>query len=125
MEFKSQICTTKEQSEKLLTLGLKKETADMSYYILDDGLFLMVGIAPAFREIIKGGKVVRKQNLEIIPAWSLHGLMEIAYNGDILGCVALNFHERNIGAYYEQVIKVIEYLIRVKEFNKDYLEERK
>ena len=29
MEFKSQICTTKEQSERLLALGLKKETADM------------------------------------------------------------------------------------------------
>lgn len=29
MEFNSQICTTKEQSERLLALGLKKETADM------------------------------------------------------------------------------------------------
>lgn len=28
MEFNSQICTTKEQSERLLALGLKKETAD-------------------------------------------------------------------------------------------------
>lgn len=29
MEFNSQICTTREQSERLLALGLKKETADM------------------------------------------------------------------------------------------------
>lgn len=29
MKFNSQICTTKEQSERLLALGLKKETADM------------------------------------------------------------------------------------------------
>ena len=29
--FNSQICTTKEQSERLLALGLKKETADMVY----------------------------------------------------------------------------------------------
>lgn len=29
MEFKSQICTTREQSERLLSLGLNKETADM------------------------------------------------------------------------------------------------
>ena len=28
--FNSQICTTKEQSERLLSLGLKKETADMT-----------------------------------------------------------------------------------------------
>lgn len=28
MEFNSRVCTTKEQSEKLLSLGLKRETAD-------------------------------------------------------------------------------------------------
>jgi hypothetical protein len=28
MKFNSQICTTKEQSERLLALGLKRETAD-------------------------------------------------------------------------------------------------
>lgn len=32
MEFKSQICTTREQSERLLALGLKPETADMVYH---------------------------------------------------------------------------------------------
>lgn len=32
MEFKSQIATTREQSEKLLALGLKPETADMVYH---------------------------------------------------------------------------------------------
>ena len=29
--FKSQICTDRNQSERLLALGLKKETADMYY----------------------------------------------------------------------------------------------
>lgn len=29
MEFNTQVCTTKEQSERLIALGLKKETADM------------------------------------------------------------------------------------------------
>ena len=32
MEFKSQIATTREQSETLLALGLKPETADMVYH---------------------------------------------------------------------------------------------
>lgn len=32
MEFKSKICTTREQSERLLALGLKPETADMVYH---------------------------------------------------------------------------------------------
>ena len=30
MKFNSQICTTIEQSERLLALGLKKKTADMT-----------------------------------------------------------------------------------------------
>ena len=29
-KFNSQICTTRDQSERLLALGLKKETADMA-----------------------------------------------------------------------------------------------
>lgn len=32
MKFKSKICTTREQSERLLALGLKPETADMVYH---------------------------------------------------------------------------------------------
>lgn len=32
MKFKSQICTTREQSERLLALELKPETADMVYH---------------------------------------------------------------------------------------------
>ena len=31
-KFNSQICTTREQSERLLALGLKKETADIHLY---------------------------------------------------------------------------------------------
>ena len=33
MEFNSQICTTIEQSKRLLELGLKPETADMCYKV--------------------------------------------------------------------------------------------
>lgn len=32
MEFKSQIATTREQSERMLALGIKPETADMVYH---------------------------------------------------------------------------------------------
>lgn len=113
IEFKSQICTTREQSERLLKLGLKKETADCALLPLTDKVTSVL-VKPSTKDI-----------KNTIPAWSLHRLMEIAYTGDILGCVALNFHERNMGVYYEHVIKVIEYLIGIKEFNKDYLEEKK
>lgn len=116
MKFNSAICTSVEESKRLLELGLKKETADCNYPIS------MLDGRPC--ECIRVGNP-SEQNYNAFPAWSLHRLMEIAYNGDILGGVILNFHERNIGTYYEQVIKVIEYLIGVKEFNKDYLEEKK
>lgn len=33
-EFNSQICTTKEQSKRLLELGLKPETADRMYFAM-------------------------------------------------------------------------------------------
>ena len=36
MKFNSQICTTRSQSERLLALGLKAETADMRYIFEGD-----------------------------------------------------------------------------------------
>lgn len=68
MEFNSQICTTREQSERLLSLGLKKETADMlilSYSTEQDI------IALSWSE--SGGWT--KDNA--IPAWSLHRLIAV------------------------------------------------
>ena len=63
--------------------------------------------------------------LTYIPAWSLHRLMEITMKGDKLGCITHNIHQNNVATYYELVISSIEHLIKINEFNKDYLEERK
>ena len=147
MEFKSQICTTKEQSERLIALGLKKETADMVYHYRDSRLEAMRWELRPHPPVLRSNchfnieklNVLKQKNSDgvvmsgeeyfdvlwgkDIPAWSLHRLMEIAYNGDILGCVALNFHERNMTDYYKWVTTVIEYLVRIKEFNPEYLEE--
>ena len=65
MEFKSQICTTREQSEKLLKLGLKKETADMSY------IPIVVNHKVEYRLDCSTPKSID------IPAWSLHRLLEM------------------------------------------------
>lgn len=61
--FKSQIATTTEQSERLIALGLKKETADMVHQ--------SIGITPF--------NVWDKQEIEdnFYPAWSLHRLIEM------------------------------------------------
>lgn len=80
MEFKSQICTTKEQSEKLLAAGLKKETADMMYITsVVDGLgkFLPEEYRYYRLEIGDYHKPIGKGMLHI-PAWSLHRLIEIS-----------------------------------------------
>lgn len=122
-EFNPQIATSREQSKRLLELGLKKETSDMVWekeIALDK-----IAHCPYYTGyyVLKPiGYLEDNWNKEDIPAWSLHRLMEIAYKGDILGCVALNFYERNIDVDYEQVIEVIERLIRTKGFNIDYLE---
>lgn len=116
IEFKSQICTDINQSRKLLELGLKKETADMRlrwlYCHRDEDYYQPIpnDFATSYDDI---------------PAWSLHRLMEIMYNGDMFGFVGLTTHNRNIDTIYELVIANIEGLSRIDKFNQDYLEEKK
>ena len=43
LKFKSQVCTTVEQSKKLLELGLKPDTADCHYILMDENWSLGVG----------------------------------------------------------------------------------
>ena len=114
VKFNSQICTTLEQSERLLDLGLKPETADMSYYILgDDEPVLTMRIAKVYREILKGGKVVEKKYARIIPAWSLHRLMEI---GNIE-----NVGFADMKNAYDTCINMIASHIKFGLLNKEYL----
>lgn len=103
MKFKSQICTTKEQSERLLALGLKKETADMVHQ--------SIGTTPY--------KVWYNQEIkdDFYPAWSLHRLLEMLY-ADIGECTIF------FSNTYDEIIADIENYIRRGTFNKDYLEEK-
>lgn len=103
LKFNSQVCTTKEQSQHLLALGLKSETADM--YIFGNEVY------------------IGKPNVDDIPAWSLHRLIEIRFAGDNMGLGVYNIHNRNFGNCYEILISVIEYLIKIGEFNKEYLKQ--
>ena len=107
-EFKSQVATTKEQSERLLALGLKKETADMYYPIAIEGGELPL-IADSFFGPVMGG----------LPAWSLHRLVEM-YTERYLACSV------NLKIFtYEWLINEIEIHIKEGDFNKDYLEEKR
>lgn len=124
MKFKSQICTSVEQSKRLLELGLKKETADMcitnmssrGIHYTDDW---QIGPIPYCNVIFvwdSAGLPLEKTAWSIIPAWSLHRLLEILYGGDCM----IFFPNP-----YEVIIGEIEKVIKQGYFNKDYLEEKK
>ena len=103
MNFTSQICTTKEQSERLLALGLKKETADMVHQ-------------PSGRSPYNAWA---KSEIEedFFPAWSLHRLI------DLLGVSKMAFNMDIYDSPYEEMLHRIEIFVNAGEFNKEYLEE--
>lgn len=111
MKFNSQICTTKEQSERLLALGLKEDTADMTLQTALDVCYTM-----PFQEAIE---YFENRHLPphptILPAWSLHRLIEIANLPQYWECIS--------GNWYEEVIASIQSKIHIGELNKEYLEE--
>ena len=124
-KFNSQICTTREQSESLLALGLRKETADMMWANCKGNssgttYYLAVG-TPHY-------------NCDI-PAWSLHRLIEMMpkeinrCNNFYLLLVSKEnvFYQtghppfRHHDSLYDNIIDCIEWLIKEGYFNKEYL----
>ena len=104
LEFNSQICTTREQSERLLKLGLKKETADCALLPLTDKVTSVL-VKPSTKDI-----------KNTIPAWSLHRLIEM-----LTLCPYEIYPRDNV---YDDIIYDIEEAIKEGYFNKDYLEKK-
>lgn len=144
MNFTSQICTTKEQSERLLALGLKKETADMHYYHTVDfeGNEVWYSSIIPYENVVMASDFVGETEIRLenhtIPAWSLHRLIEMMPNNIIqddctliLGINADSVYYADNeygevfntfdGNLYECVTKCIEWLIKEGYFNKEYL----
>ncbi len=103
MKFTSQICTTKEQSERLLALGLNTETADMG----------LIGDIP----IVLATTWANADPLFDIPAWSLHRLIEM-YSEHYV-CEHINLKLLT----YDTIIENIRLDILTGTFNKEYLEQ--
>ena len=103
--FKSAICTSREQSERLCALGLKKETADMYYQKLNDKWTPLVGQPFSY-----GGL----RGSYLIPAWSLHRLIEI---------LDTNPYVFYINCGYDTVIDHVEEYIKSGFIDTRYLEE--
>lgn len=80
MNFNTQICTTREQSERLLALGLKKETADCRWVgLVKDARGADI---PERKQVwsvraseSEGAMSCSFMRYSFIPAWSLHRLM--------------------------------------------------
>lgn len=138
MRFNSKICTTIEQSERLLLLGLKKETADCALLPLTDKVTSVL-VKPSTNDI-----------KNTIPAWSLGRLLEmlpspIPISEDLPtfhNCAFLNLSNMSVGYYWEDydgagralvsfygngffaaVVDATEWLIKEGNFPKEYLEE--
>lgn len=136
--FKSQICTDKIQSEHLLALGLKKETADCALLPLTDKVTSVL-IKPSTNDI-----------KNTIPAWSLGRLHEMLPSPIPISKYLPTFHhyayldlskvsvhyywedydgaERALASFcgdgfFAAVVDATEWLIEEGYFPKEYLEE--
>ncbi len=114
--FNSQICTDRVQSERLLALGVKPETADMVHCIKTRN---HLGDEIERHSYYSFGTEVYEcplgyANYERFPAWSLHRLIEIL---DTNPCVFYT----NCG--YDNIIDRIEDYIKEGIIDTRYLEE--
>ena len=118
LKFNSQVCTTKEQSQRLLDLGLKPETADCQYaaLVIDWKGNPISNPKWRFYNHNEGFIVQNFEQMECVPAWSLHRLMEIG------NFVNVGFLE--IEKMYECCIQMLEGQIKGGIINKEYLEEQ-
>ena len=137
-KFNSQICTTKEQSERLLALGLKKETADMHLFRVRHKEYWSQWHPKTDPYSKLGFYAIRQNSVEYIPAWSLHRLMEmmptliyrrerqywldinndgVCYNTNG-GFACVEYIADNL---YDNILYCIEWLIKEGYFNKEYL----
>ncbi len=147
MEFKTQIATTIEQSKKLLELGIKPETADMThhyqesvdYYELKDIAFSKV---IHLRELTNKNPVFGRSGDDLygkdIPAWSLHRLIAmipaslgkytmLAVTSEEVGyfyndiCDGITWDFAREGNTFDCIIECIKWLMKKGKFNKEYL----
>jgi hypothetical protein len=114
------------KSSRKLALGLKKETADM--YItnmswnrldyIDDWQICSISYCDEMSFLESNGVQLEKTAWSIIPAWSLHRLLEL------VGFPTFGLG-KTISKDYDYIISAIEHHINEGIFNHDYLEEEK
>ena len=106
MIFNSQPCTSKEQSNRLIDLGVKIETADMYHYVTSNG----TGISTMDDDFLPHMDT---------PAWSLDRLIELFKDIEMDDSYKVSFFV-NINRY-DEIIALIQSFIHINKFNKEYL----
>lgn len=139
--FNSAVCTSIEQSRKLLSLGLKKETADMYLQsVLNDVWSPFVPIAFPYSN--RPEEIIAKDVVNAIPAWSLHRLLSLLPDYIVVNSSSglnpnfyLNIRDGFVsykdnrgfsygsisGNMYDAITRMISFLIKEGYFNKEYL----
>ena len=100
-QLDSQTCTTKEQSQRLLDLGLKIETADMKGF--------------DYTSVKTSIDCTEYEYHTAYPSWSLHRLICLC---DV---TTMAIPRDKLKDAYERQIFILETLIKTNQFNKDYL----
>jgi hypothetical protein len=131
MKFNSQICTSREQSERLLALGLKKETADCTLFRRSKNAEWEISTGSYIdwvKEILP--LELGYTHEDVIPAWSLGRLLALVNGEDWRAEITLKDERYGIHIgfdtmwyddIFEAVIAWIEEDIKEGYFPKEYL----
>jgi hypothetical protein len=148
--FKSQVATSREQSERLLALGLKKETADMTHHYLNSiDSYELKDIEFSrimhLQELVNKKPVLGRSGDDLyakdIPAWSLHRLIKMMPESIHLDSFANTHYNRTLLPSkiiymkydhtwiwqsdkqndFDKCVDTIEWLIKQGYFPKEYL----
>lgn len=118
LKNKTMVCTSIEQSNRLVELGINPKTADMGWfkaYSLREEIY---------KPYIKGYKLENHQS--DIPAWSIHKLIEIisidvTFKNEF---IIINNNTKMFNSstnVYDNLIDVIEYLIQDNKINTEFI----
>ena len=130
--FNSQICTTREQSERLLALGLKEETADMTIHLKSDGGWYVT--AEPFYEWEDDMNTLPslEEAEQVLPAWSLGRMIKLMpktakmHTQEGVARIDIDMYAIEILVNDDPIaeaVSIIEWLIKEGNFSKEYLEE--
>ena len=118
LKNKTMVCTSIEQSNRLVELGINPKTADMGWfkaYSLREEIY---------KPYIKGYKLENHQS--DIPAWSIYKLIEIisidvTFKNEF---IVINNNTKMFNSstnVYDNLIDVIEYLINDNKINAEFI----